>query len=54
MLSHLAILARERGVATVVAYPDATELAEGTMVTVDGQTGEVTVDAPDERGAAAP
>lgn len=44
VLSHLAILARERGVATVVAYPGATDLADGTIVSVDGQTGQVTVD----------
>ncbi len=43
VLSHLAILARERGVATVVSYPDATRLAEGTVVTVDGDTGDVSL-----------
>jgi pyruvate,water dikinase len=42
-LSHLAILAREAGVATVVAYPDATSSFEpGEHVLVDGATGEVT------------
>ena len=44
VLSHLAILARERGVPTVVAYPGATDLVDGTTVSVDGQTGDVTVD----------
>jgi pyruvate,water dikinase len=41
-LSHLAILAREHGVPTVVGRVGATEqLATGTVVTVDGTTGEV-------------
>jgi phosphohistidine swiveling domain-containing protein len=44
VLSHLAILARERGVATVVAYPGATDLADGSVVSVDGHTGQVSVD----------
>ena len=44
VLSHLAILAREAGVATVVGYAGArTELAEGDIVEVDGATGCVTV-----------
>ena len=44
VLSHLAILAREFGVPTVVGYAHATSLfAEGTIVTVDGDTGDVTV-----------
>lgn len=43
VLSHLAILARERGVATVVAYPGATDLGDGAVVEVDGATGRVTV-----------
>lgn len=43
VLAHLAILAREAGVATVVGYPGAVEeLDEGQEVTVDGSTGEVT------------
>jgi pyruvate,water dikinase len=45
VLSHLAILAREQGVPTVVAYPDVDELVDGAEVTVDGQSGEVTVTA---------
>ena len=45
VLSHLAILAREAGVATVVGYANATrELHEGSTVTVDGETGRVTVE----------
>lgn len=44
VLSHLAILAREAGVATVVGYARATEdLREGTVVLVDGETGRVTI-----------
>ena len=44
VLSHLAILAREAGVATVVGYAGATsELGEGTVVVVNGDTGEVTI-----------
>ena len=45
VLSHLAILAREASVATVVGYAGAVEdLPEGTVVTVDGETGRVTVE----------
>jgi phosphohistidine swiveling domain-containing protein len=41
-LSHVAILAREAGIPTVVGFADARErLAEGTVVEVDGATGEV-------------
>ena len=48
VLSHLAILAREAGVATVVGYANATqELRDGTTVTVDGETGRVTVEEED-------
>jgi pyruvate,water dikinase len=47
VLSHLAILAREGGVATVVGYDGAVgALAPGTIVVVDGDTGLVTVEAP--------
>ena len=46
VLSHLAILARESGVATVVGHRGAlTELPEGTAVSVDGGTGRVTKEA---------
>jgi rifampicin phosphotransferase len=42
VLSHLAILAREYGVPTVVDLPGATQrFAAGTWVVVDGSTGEV-------------
>ncbi|MDQ3680931.1 MAG: PEP-utilizing enzyme [Actinomycetota bacterium] len=44
VLSHLAILAREAGVATVVGYTGATsELPEGAVVTVNGDSGQVTI-----------
>src|SRR5829696_326684 len=44
VLSHLAILARESGVATVVGYAGATaDLPEGALVVVDGETGQVTI-----------
>jgi phosphotransferase system enzyme I (PtsI) len=45
--SHSAILARALGVPAVVALPGASELAEGTVIAVDGSTGEVFVE-PDE------
>ncbi|MCZ2819748.1 PEP-utilizing enzyme [Modestobacter sp. VKM Ac-2977] len=42
VLAHLAILARESGVPTVVGLPDALEkFPPGTVVRVDGATGEV-------------
>ena len=45
VLSHLAILAREAGVATVVGYADATrDLPEGATVLVDGDVGRVTIE----------
>ena len=45
VLSHLAILAREAHVATVVGYAGATDdLPEGTTVVVDGETGRVTIE----------
>jgi pyruvate,water dikinase len=44
VLSHLAILAREAGVATVVGYAGATsDLPEGAVVHVDGDDGRVTI-----------
>jgi pyruvate,water dikinase len=46
-LSHLAILAREHGVATVVGVGDATlRFPPGTEVLVDGASGEVRALAP--------
>ncbi|WP_049573837.1 phosphoenolpyruvate--protein phosphotransferase [Streptomyces sp. SBT349] len=50
--SHSAILARALGVPAVVALPEAGDIAEGTLVAVDGSTGEVVV-APGERERAA-
>lgn len=52
--SHSAILARALGVPAVVAVPGASGLAEGTVVAVDGSTGELVVN-PDatERAALA-
>jgi pyruvate,water dikinase len=45
VLSHLAILAREAGVATVVGYAGALDdLPEGAVVSVNGDTGQVTVE----------
>ena len=42
VLSHLAILAREAGVATVVGYAGAMDdLPEGAVVRVDGESGQV-------------
>src|ERR687897_1210814 len=50
VLSHLAILAREARVPTVVGYAGATaDLAEGVVVYVDGDDGRVTIE--DEDGA---
>ncbi|MCG3043616.1 phosphoenolpyruvate--protein phosphotransferase [Streptomyces fenghuangensis] len=47
--SHSAILARALGVPAVVALRGAVELAEGTVVAVDGSTGVVTVDPDPEQ-----
>jgi rifampicin phosphotransferase len=45
-LSHLAILAREQGIPTVVGFTDATErFSAGEIVVVDGTTGEVRTEA---------
>jgi phosphoenolpyruvate-protein kinase (PTS system EI component) len=44
VLSHLAILAREAGVPTVVGYAGATDdLPERALVLVDGDSGRVTI-----------
>jgi pyruvate,water dikinase len=52
VLSHLAILAREFGVPTVVGVEDAVaRFPAGSVVIVDGTTGEVGV-VESERGAA--
>ncbi|WP_046722712.1 phosphoenolpyruvate--protein phosphotransferase [Streptomyces xiamenensis] len=50
--SHSAILARALGVPAVVALPGVGELAEGTVVAVDGSNGEVTVNPSGEQRAA--
>jgi phosphoenolpyruvate-protein phosphotransferase (PTS system enzyme I) len=42
-VSHTAILARAKGVPTVVACEGALSVPDGTMITVDGTTGHVTV-----------
>ncbi|MGY3684072.1 phosphoenolpyruvate--protein phosphotransferase [Streptomyces sp. TE33382] len=49
--SHSAILARALGVPAVVALPGAGELAEGTVIAVDGSTGEIFVHPTDEKRA---
>ncbi|MFS8203451.1 phosphoenolpyruvate--protein phosphotransferase [Streptomyces sp. CWNU-52B] len=49
--SHSAILARALGVPAVVALPGAGELAEGTMVAVNGGTGEIFVNPSAEKKA---
>jgi phosphotransferase system enzyme I (PtsI) len=49
--SHSAILARALGVPAVVALPGAGELAEGTLIAVDGSTGEIFVNPSDEKKA---
>jgi rifampicin phosphotransferase len=52
VLSHLAILAREFGVPTVVGVEDAvTRFPPGTAVVVDGSTGEVTATSSEEVAA---
>jgi phosphoenolpyruvate-protein phosphotransferase (PTS system enzyme I) len=50
--SHSAILARALGVPAVVALPGAGELGEGTVVAVDGSTGEVFVEPGADKQAA--
>jgi len=52
VLSHLAILAREQGVPTVVAYAAADALVDGDEVTVDGLSGEVTLTSDQDLEAA--
>ncbi len=51
VLAHLAILARESGVATVVGHVGAVEeFPEGTTIDVDGDTGQVRVVDPTDGG----
>ncbi|GAA1361792.1 phosphoenolpyruvate--protein phosphotransferase [Streptomyces beijiangensis] len=49
--SHSAILARALGVPAIVALPGAGELAEGTLIAVDGSTGELFVEPSAEKRA---
>ncbi len=51
--SHTAILARSRGLPAVVGCAGIADLAEGTMVLVDGTSGEVQPDPPAERRSVA-
>jgi multiphosphoryl transfer protein len=46
--SHTAILARELGLPAIVGVTGATAIADGTVVLVDGDTGEFVIE-PDER-----
>jgi pyruvate,water dikinase len=41
MLSHSSIIAREYGIPAVVSVPSACQIAEETLVTVDGYRGRV-------------
>lgn len=47
--SHTAILARSRGLPAVVGCVGIADVAEGTVVLVDGATGEVCLDPPADR-----
>ncbi|MET8448157.1 phosphoenolpyruvate--protein phosphotransferase [Streptomyces sp. NPDC005209] len=49
--SHSAILARALGVPAVVALPGAVELAEGTVIAVDGSTGDIFVNPSEQKKA---
>ncbi|TFD74601.1 phosphoenolpyruvate--protein phosphotransferase [Cryobacterium fucosi] len=51
--SHTAILARALGLPAVVAARDAMDLPEGSVVIVDGTTGEIVVDPTDDQVARA-
>jgi phosphoenolpyruvate synthase/pyruvate phosphate dikinase len=46
ILSHSSIVAREYGIPAVVSVPDACQLADYTIVSVDGYRGEVQVHGP--------
>jgi pyruvate,water dikinase len=43
ILSHSSIIAREYGIPGVVSVPRACQLKDGTMVTIDGYKGEITI-----------
>jgi pyruvate,water dikinase len=47
LLSHSSIVAREYGIPAVVSVPAACSLEDGTMVTVDGYSGKVSVQKQD-------
>ena len=51
--SHTAIIARELGLPAVVGAAGATRIADGTLVLVDGETGEVIVQPDDAEQATA-
>jgi pyruvate,water dikinase len=51
ILSHCAIIARERNVPAVVSVKNALRLKDGIMVTVDGYKGRITVDAQIQAGS---
>jgi pyruvate,water dikinase len=48
ILSHSSIIAREYGIPSVVSVPGACQLTDGTLVTVDGYRGEISVHEPIE------
>ncbi|MEO3868070.1 putative PEP-binding protein [Nonomuraea sp. B12E4] len=50
--SHTAILARGRGLPAVVACAGVMDIADGTVIGVDGGTGEITVGLTEEEAAA--
>jgi phosphohistidine swiveling domain-containing protein len=47
MLSHSSIIAREYGIPAVVSVPNATQLPDGAMVSVDGFRGEIFLHEPE-------
>jgi phosphohistidine swiveling domain-containing protein len=51
VLAHLAILARENHVPTVVAHPDVSGFVDGVAVRVDGRSGAVTLTSGPPRGS---
>jgi phosphohistidine swiveling domain-containing protein len=50
ILSHSSIIAREYGIPAVVSVAGACQLADGTLVTVDGYRGKIIVHEPDQAG----
>jgi pyruvate,water dikinase len=41
LLSHSSIVAREYGIPAIVSVPNATQLEDGSEVTVDGFSGDI-------------